>query len=80
MEVLGLTAGMVIMLLGFAGARVLLGLDIVSLLFYLSSYYYLLDATLLVKSGTLLLVGVVLLLVCWLLVTFIPADGEEKHA
>ena len=40
MEVQGITVGMVIILLGFAGAnRVLISLGIISLLFYISSYY-----------------------------------------
>jgi len=58
----GIAAGLMIVLLGFAGGnRVLAGLGIASLLFYMSSYYYLLDTTLLVKSGVLLATGVVLL-------------------
>jgi len=62
LEARGITAGMTIILLGFAGGnRVLLGLGIAALLFYISSYYYLLETTLLIKSGTLLMVGVVLL-------------------
>jgi len=80
MEVQGITVGMVIMLLGFAGAnRVLVGLGILSLLFYISFYYYLLNTTLLAKSQTLLIVGLVLLLLRWLMLTIIPADQEEKH-
>jgi hypothetical protein len=68
LEARGITAGMTIILLGFAGGnRVLLGLGIASLLFYISSYYYLLETTLLLKSGTLLMVGVVLLGVRWLM-------------
>ena len=55
-EAPGITAGMVVMLLGFAGGnRVLLGLGVVSLLSHISSYYYLLDATLLAKAQTLLI-------------------------
>jgi len=81
MEVQGITVGMVIMLLGFAGAnRVLLGLGIVSLLFYISSYYYLLDTTLLAKSQTLLIVGLVLLSLRWLMLNIIPVKKEAKHA
>lgn len=80
MEARGITVGMVIMLLGFAGGnRVLLGLGIVSLLFYLSSYYYLLDATLLVKAQTLLIVGLVLLAVRWLMLRIMPGGKEAKH-
>ncbi len=80
MEAQGITAGLMIMLLGFsAGNRVLLGLGIASLLFYISSYYYLLDATLLTKAMTLLLVGVVLLFSRWLMLRFIPANKEVQH-
>jgi uncharacterized membrane protein len=80
-EAQGITVGMVIMLLGFAGAnRVLLGLGVVSLIFYISSYYYLLDATLLAKSQTLLVVGVTLLSIRWLILTIFPARKEAEHA
>ena len=81
LKVQGLTVGMVIILLGFAGAnRLLLGLGIVSLLFYISSYYYLLQTTLLNKSQTLLLVGLVLLTGRWLLPRILPAEKEAQHA
>jgi len=81
MEARGITVGMVIMLLGFAGGnRVLLGLGIMSLLFYISSYYYLLDATLLAKALTLLIVGLVLLTVRWFMLRMMPEDKEAKHA
>lgn len=80
-EVQGITVGMVIMLLGFVGAnRVLLGLGIVSLLLYISSYYYLLDATLLAKSQTLFSVGLVLLIVRWLMPRILSIKKEAKHA
>ena len=80
MKVQGITIGMVIMLLGFAGTnRVLLGLGIMSLLFYISFYYYLLDATLLAKSQTLLIVGLVLLFVRWLMLNIILGNREAKH-
>ena len=77
MEAPGITAGIVIMLLGFAGGnRVLLGLGIVSLLFYMSSYYYLLDATLLAKALTLLIVGLILLAVRWIMLGIMPVQKE----
>jgi uncharacterized membrane protein len=80
MEVQGITVGMVIVLLGFAGAnRVLTGLGVLSLLFYISFYYYLLNTTLLAKSQTLLVVGMVLLLLRWLMLTIIPVNQEAKH-
>lgn len=76
-EARGITAGMVIMLLGFAGGnRVLLGLGIVSLLFYMSSYYYLLDATLLAKAQTLLVIGLVLLVARWFMLRILPVEKE----
>ncbi|MCF8026286.1 MAG: DUF4401 domain-containing protein [Desulfobacteraceae bacterium] len=79
-KVQGLTVGMVILLLGFAGAnRVLMGLGIVSLLFYISSYYYLLETTLLAKALTLLVVGLVLLCLRWLMLHMLPAPKEARH-
>ncbi len=79
-EAPGITAGMMILLLGFAGSnRVLMGLGIVSLLFYISSYYYLLDATLLDKARTLLVTGVVLLLVRWVMLNMIHRHKGATH-
>ena len=78
LEARGITAGMTIILLGFAGGnRVLLGLGIASLLFYISSYYYLLETTLLHKSGTLVVVGVVLLAMRWLM---LHVASRQKEA
>jgi len=80
-KVQGITVGMVIVCFGFLGAnRVLLGLGIVSLLFYISSYYYLLDKTLLDKSLSLLVVGLILLFVRWLMLNIIPSDDGAQHA
>ena len=80
-KVQGITVGMVIVCLGFLGAnRVLLGLGIVSLLFYISSYYYLLDTTLLDKSQSLLVVGIILLFVRWLMLRIFPAHNEVLNA
>ena len=77
MKVRGITVGMVIVCLGFFGAnRVLLGLGIVSLLFYISSYYYLLDTTLLNKSQSLLVVGLILICVRWLMHRIVPVNHE----
>ncbi len=80
MEARGITVGMLILFLGFAGSnRVLMGLGVISLLFYISSYYYLLDATLLEKSQTLLVIGLVLLAARWLILRIVPADKEVHH-
>lgn len=81
MNVQGITVGMVIVCFGFYGSnRVLLGLGIVSLLFYISSYYYLLDTTLLDKSQSLLVLGLILLFVRWLMQKIIPIHNEAQHA
>jgi uncharacterized membrane protein len=75
----GIASGLMIVLLGFAsGRRVLLGLGIVALLFYVSSYYYQLNTTLLVKSGVLAATGVVLLAARWLMLRVVlPAEGRD---
>lgn len=79
-EVQGLTVGIVIMLVGFSGSnRVLLSLGIVSLLFYISSYYYLLDVTLLDKSQTLFIVGLALLVVRLLMLRILPVKKGAQH-
>jgi uncharacterized membrane protein len=81
MEVRGISVGMLIMLLGFAGSnRILLGLGIVSLLFYISSYYYLLEASLQAKSLSLLLIGLTLLVIRLLIPALLPAPREANHA
>ena len=81
MEVQGITVGIVILVLGFSGAnRVLLGLGSVSLLFYISSYYYLLDTTLLDKSLSLFIVGLVLLIIRWLMSHILPIKKGTRHA
>jgi len=81
LEVQGITVGIVIMMLGFSGSnRLLLGLGIVSLLFYISSYYYLLDATLLDKSLTLLIVGLSLLVVRLIMLRMLPVKSGGQHA
>ena len=58
----GIACGIVIILLGFSGGnRILIGLGISSLIFYLSTYYYMLNTTLLVKSGVLGISGIILI-------------------
>lgn len=76
----GITVGIVILLLGFASSnRILLGLGIVALLFFVSSYYYFLNTTLLMKALNLCVVGVVLLAVRWGLLHLAPAAKEPAH-
>jgi uncharacterized membrane protein len=64
----GLAGSLAIAVLGFAnGNRVLLGLGVAAMLFYASTYYYLLELTLLEKSGVLIATGVTLLAARWIL-------------
>lgn len=73
----GITVGLVILLLGFAGSnRVLMGLGIIAFLYFVSSYYYFLEVTLLIKSLSLLLIGLVMLGVRWLLIHFTSTVEE----
>jgi uncharacterized membrane protein len=72
----GVAGGLMIVLLGFAnGNRLLTGAGIAALLLYVSKYYYLLDATLLVKSGVLALTGAALLAARWLLLNLVLPKG-----
>ncbi|WP_301584557.1 DUF4401 domain-containing protein [Halomonas alkaliantarctica] len=64
----GLGAGVAVLLLGFAiGHRPLMGSGVLLLLMAISSYYYWLDVTLLVKSLMLLAMGAFLLIIRWIL-------------
>jgi len=79
-EAPGILIGMVILLLGFeCGNRILLSLGIVSLLFYISSYYYLLDASLLAKSKTLFIVSLVLFAGRWVLLRIFQEEMNDKY-
>jgi hypothetical protein len=64
----GVGQGLVIVLLGFAiGHLLVAGLGVLSLLMGIGSYYYWLDATLLTKALTLLMLGGLLLTLRWAL-------------
>jgi len=77
LEAHGLIVGVMIILLGFTGGnRVLTGLGVVSLLFYISSYYYLLDNTLLDKSKSLIALGVALLFGRFLMLKLLPKEQQ----
>jgi hypothetical protein len=74
----GIATGLIIVLLGYANAnRVLTGLGIFSLIVYLSLYYYQLQSTLLVKSGSLMITGSVLLVARFVLGRLWPAASQE---
>jgi hypothetical protein len=70
-----------ILVVGYAnGNRVLAGLGILALLGYLATYYYSLQATLLVKSALLVCAGIALLAARLALRRWWPEDREVKHA
>ncbi len=77
----GISVGVCILLLGYAhGNRMLTGLGIAALLLYLSTCYYSLNDTLLVKSQALAISGALLLTLRWLLLRWLPGDGEPGDA
>jgi uncharacterized membrane protein len=67
----GITVGFAILVLGFSNSnRILQGLGVSALLYYVGSYYYFLELTLLHKAASLLIVGLFLLLIRFLLIKF----------
>ena len=77
----GLAAGLMILLLGFAGGnKVLTGLGFAALILYLSAYYYTLESTLLVKSAVLAATGAVLLATRWVGLRWLAPETEADHA
>ena len=65
----GLLATSLIIIIAVANSqRLLLGLGITALVSYIFWYYYQLDTSLLVKSASMLLIGIVLLLIRWLFI------------
>jgi uncharacterized membrane protein len=79
----GLVSALLILLLGFAaGNRLLMALGVLSLLGFVSHYYYSLHATLLEKSGLLAATGLVLLAAWFVLRRGLAsaAPAEASHA
>lgn len=80
LEARGLITAVIILLLGYANSnRVLMGLGIISLLVYISSYYYLLDTTLLNKSFSLTAIGAILLALRWLMMRMTIKTPEQNY-
>lgn len=76
----GLTIGIALVLIGFSHSnRVLTGLGLVTVVVFVFQFYYLLDLTLLEKSGLLVVSGLILLLVRYLMSNLWPIEGS-KHA
>ncbi|MES0491437.1 MAG: DUF4401 domain-containing protein [Leptospirales bacterium] len=78
--VFGISAATLIILLGFASSnRVLLGLGIISLLYFISIYYYTLTSTLMEKSLYLLVLGLLLIFMRWLMLRVVGASKESEN-
>ena len=74
----GILVGLIVILLGFAHSnRVLLGVGVLSLLLYSSSYYSMMEDTLLFKSVVLFAVAVFMLICRILLIRFSPLLKEK---
>ena len=74
----GLLATSLIIVIAMANSqRVLLGLGIFALVSYIFWYYYQLDTSLLVKSGSMLIIGIVMLLTRWLLISRYFANDKQ---
>ncbi|GAA3961420.1 DUF4401 domain-containing protein [Allohahella marinimesophila] len=73
----GLNAGLIVLLMGVhARSRVMAGLGLIALLYFMSRYYYFLGETLLFKSASLLVLGLLMLLGRWLFLRWLPRTGE----
>lgn len=80
MKAIGLTTAITIIILGFATShRLLFGLGVISLLFFISNYYYFTGVTLLDKAYILAIVGVALLLARWLTTQLLGAIPKEDN-
>lgn len=73
-----LTTSLIIVIAVANSQRVLLGLGIVALVSYIFWYYYQLDTSLLVKSASMLSIGIGLLLMRWLLIKRYFAISKES--
>ncbi|WP_413700742.1 DUF4401 domain-containing protein [Psychromonas sp. KJ10-10] len=82
MQASGITVSLAILTLGFSYSnRILQGLGICSLLYYISNYYYYLELTLLQKAASLCVVGLFLLLIRGLVLKFAqPKQGAKNEA
>ncbi len=79
LELSGIAAAGLILVLGFAQSnRLLMTIGGFSLLTQTSYYYYNLDTTLLIKSASLASLGVILLLTRWGLMALVPASAGER--
>ena len=79
LKVSGLLTGIMLLLIGFSSShRLLMGLGVLSSLFFISNYYYFMGETLLDKAIVLALVGTLLLVARWLVNKFIFKEESSN--
>ena len=78
LKVSGLVTGIILLLIGFFSShRLLMGLGVVSSLFFISNYYYFMGESLLDKATVLDMLGLLLLTARWLVKKFIFKENEN---
>ncbi|PMG41978.1 DUF4401 domain-containing protein [Shewanella sp. 10N.286.52.B9] len=76
-EAHGINVAILLLVLGFSASnRLLIGLGIISLLAFMSAYYYFLHYSLLEKSFTLMFMGVFLLAIRWIMLKLTAKHQE----
>ena len=76
----GLLATSLVIVIAVANSqRVLLGLGIIALVSYIFWYYYQLDTSLLLKSASMLIIGITLLLIRWLFIQRYLGHSADLH-
>lgn len=79
LEAPGIATGVCFLLLGYAHSNATLtGLGITALLLFASSFYYQMDATLLVKSQVLAFSGALMLLLRWIIAVWLNPSEETR--
>jgi uncharacterized membrane protein len=81
MQASGITIGFALLILGFSNSnKILQALGLTSLLFYISSYYYLLTLTLLEKAGILLIMGLFILAIRYILLKWFNPSSMQFNS
>ena len=80
MQASGVSIGFALLILGFSNSnKILQALGLTSLIFYISSYYYLLTLTLLEKAGTLLIIGLFILAIRYILLKWFNPSSVQRN-
>lgn len=75
----GLLAASLVIIIAMANSqRILLALGVLALVSYIFWYYYQLDTSLLIKSASMLIIGIIMLLMRWLLISRYFAEKTDS--